>query len=307
MKLCVILLIGLFSQLSTIGAAEPAVINPHEVISKAITISIEDHVIPHDHPLKQKLDTLFSTHNVLFSTATFKKAGFYNSQERRKGLIVTGHPNFPGYLFKLYLESSGTDEVEQYSKRINGAVLIQNALDNYKYNHIMKVPKKLVYAVPAESKVYQPGKYPKKYILVVEDMDIFSDDENRKLYKTIITREHLDALFNVLTGCLLSDSTWLPNIPFSHDGRIAFIDTEFAGNTQTIWSRLGRMSKNLSPEMRSYWANIVLNNHRPKGIESASEETDEGELDLAAFTEASDVEEIDVLSYEFDALPLKRN
>ena len=163
----------------------------------------------------------------------------------------------------------------------------------------MKVPKKYVYPVP-ETRVYQPGKYPKKYILIVEDMDIFSDEENRRLYKTIINREHLDALFTVLTTCLLSDSTWLPNIPFSHDGRIAFIDTEFAGNTQTIWTRLGRMTRHLSPEMRSYWTSIVMNNPKPKCLIDHLQNADEIEIDLATFAENSDIEEVDVLSYEYD-------
>ncbi|MBA2728292.1 MAG: hypothetical protein H0U49_09000 [Parachlamydiaceae bacterium] len=295
MNLFLIFFIGLLAQFSTIHGDQTV------IDTKEIVISLEEHILPNDHPIKQKLDALFNAENVIASPVSFKKAGFYSSKERRKGLIVSGHPSFPGYLFKLYLETSSTSEVEQYTKRINGSVLIQKALDKYKYNHIMKVPKKYVYKVP-ESKS-SLGKYPKKYILIVDDMDIFSDEENRKLYKTIITREHLEALFKILTTCLLSDSTWLPNIPFSHDGRIAFIDTEFAGNSQTIWTRLGRMSKNLSPEMRSYWATIVMNHPRSKALDGAPA----AELDLSAFVEASDFEEIDVLSYEYDVLPANKD
>lgn len=292
MKLCFLFLIALFAHFGTTQADQQRLSKNQEAVIKGV----EDNFLPDDHPIKLRLDSIFTSTRALSSTAAFHKAGFYNSKERRKGLIVTGHPDTPGYLFKLYLETSETDEKEQCLKRINGANLIRNALDNYSLHHIMKVPQKWVYAVP-DYNIKQRGKFPKKYLLVVEDMNIFGDDENRKLYKKIITPEHLDALFIVLTTCLLSDSTWLPNIPFSHDGRIAFIDTEFAGNSQTIWSRLGRMNKNLSPEMRNYWTALVINSPRPKNIEEIASE---GIVHL--FEEASDVEEVDVPSYEFDVV-----
>ncbi len=291
MKLCFIAFIGLCIQLGLIQAESPASIVPQEAIYK----STEDYLLPDDHPIKSKLDKLFNRSRVLSSSSSLKKAGFKNTRERRKGLIVTGHSNTPGYLFKIYLETANVDELSLFMKRINGAILIRNALDKNDYNHIMKVPQKWLYAVP-EPLGLSAGKFPKRYILVVEDMDIFSDDETRRLYKTIITRDHLEALYTMLTTCLLSDSTWLPNIPFSHDGRIAFIDTEFAGTTQSIWSRLGRMCKNLSSEMRDYWVTLVMERHPHKGILHS----EMSKIDLTGIDQASDFEEVDVLSYEFD-------
>lgn len=238
-----------------------------------------EHSLPDDHPIKSELDAIFNASRVLSSASSYKKAGFYPTRERRKGLIVTSHSLLSGYLVKMYLETAPVDEMELFMKRIRGAISIQKELDNFGYNSIMKVPKKWIYNVPSGHSS-DAGKYPKKYILVVEDMDIYSDDENRRLYKKIITEQHLDALFNILTTCLLSDSTWLPNIPFSYDGRIAFIDTEFAGTSLTIWSRLSRMSKNLSSEMRLYWEKLLLNNPRPKGI-SSSIENSTGSVDEA--------------------------
>ncbi len=226
---------------------------------------IKDHGLPDDHPIKAELDEIFKSMRVLATPSSYKRAGFNPSRERRKGLIVTTHPLLPGYLVKMYLETAGVNELDLYMKRINGALLIQDALDRFGYNNLMKVPKKWIYTVPNVD-VDSAGRFPKKYILVVEDMEIFSENESQRLYRKIITEAHLDALFNILTSCLLSDSTFLPNIPFCRDYRIAFIDTEFAGTSLTIWSRLHRIGKHLSPEMRAYWESILLNNPRPKDI-----------------------------------------
>jgi hypothetical protein len=224
-------------------------------------------LLPEDHPIKSKLDEIFGDSRILTSVKHLKKAGFENPKVRNRGVVIGRHKDLKGYLLKLYLDNKDVDEVYQWEKRIQGALLIQKALDIFGYNDIMKVPKKWIYELPARGpKPSRSARYPKFYALVVEDMDIYSDPETFMLYRTSITTEHLDALYTVLTTCLLSDSTWLPNIPFAHDGKIAFIDTEFAGTSLSIWVRLPRLGKYLSSSMRRYWNNLLETRRNQKGL-----------------------------------------
>ena len=101
MKICLFLITGLFSLFGTMQATELTLSTTQEAILK----SLDAHAIPHDHPIKPKLDALFNAYNVLYSPSTFKKAGFYSTRERRKGLIVSGHPNFQGYLSNFILKA----------------------------------------------------------------------------------------------------------------------------------------------------------------------------------------------------------
>lgn len=219
-----------------------------------------DYFLPDDHPAKPFLDKVFSKPNVLASTDNLKKAGFIKPVERKlRGIVVGFHPDLKGYLTKMYLDSRAVNEIEKWTRRIEGARLIQACLDKYGYNNIMKVPGKWLYRIPEDP---SPKKKPeiatkKHYLLVCENMNIYSDSDIWKLYKTIVKPYHLNALYNVLVDCKLIDSTWILNIPFSYDGKIAFVDTEFAGKSLMIWQRLPNLAKYLSSEMAGYWMDLI--------------------------------------------------
>ncbi|MGK5594913.1 MAG: hypothetical protein ACSNEK_06110 [Parachlamydiaceae bacterium] len=68
--------------------------------------------------------------------------------------------------------------------------------------------------------------YPIKHtILVEEDMFLFSDEENKSLWKSdSVNVEKLDRVFTILKTTGLYDGAKPDNIPFSIDGKIAFID-----------------------------------------------------------------------------------
>jgi len=228
-----------------------------EVAFKSLCKNVDQYLLPNDHPIKSTLDRIFSASRVLASIDAMKKAGFINPKIRARKIIIGVHPQLKGYLLKVFLDKAKIDELAKFTKRIEGALLIKDAIDKFGYNHMMKVPKKWIYQLPANPAARAGSKiYPKKYVLVVEDMNIESDVRNRELYKTAITNTQLDALFNILTTCGLIDSTFVPNIPFTKDGYISFIDTEFFGKTGLIWYKIGNLVKYLSVPSQVYWKNL---------------------------------------------------
>lgn len=290
--------------LSLAPALAPAFTADESCHLKLIAPEYAQYLLPDDHPAKVWLDTIFRGKiRLLSSVKNLNQAGFISPKERNRGIVIGRHRELQGYLLKMYLDSKDVDELKWWLKRIKGAMRIQASIDKNNYNHLMKTPKKWIYQLPNDGPQPKKSKYPKKYILVVEDMDIFSDEECRQLYQKVVTPEHLDAMYKMLTTCLLSDCTWLPNIPFSHDGRIAFIDTEFVGETQSIWTRLPRLAKHLSPDMKKYWMSLLSlpaeesdSKNNPWNIffKSANKIEDEGDI--------VDSEAFDVPSYADDIL-----
>ena len=134
--------------------------------------------------------------------------------------MVAKHPFLPNYVIKAYLDTH--NEIDEEWKflvdRIIGARIIQESIDDNHYNHLMKVPKKWIYALP------NPGR--RKYVLVAENMNLLSPAKNADSYLKKMNKERLGALFVLLKENLLIDSIYIYNIPFCTDGKIAFIDTE---------------------------------------------------------------------------------
>lgn len=218
----------------------------------------DDFLMADDHPAKAALDEIFSEKHVLASLKAMKSAGFIAPYLRPKQLVIGIHPKLKGYLLKLYLDVTAIDEDAEWVKRINGALLIHKAIVQHGYQSIMVVPKKWIYRLPTQ---HMPAKglhiAPKRSVLVVEDMHLVGLEENSYFYKNEITYAHLDALIRILIECRLIDSLTIQNIPLTHKGQIAFIDTELAGKSLSIWLRIRKFGKNLSPEKEMYWEKLI--------------------------------------------------
>ena len=97
----------------------------------------------------------------------------------------------------------------------------------------------------------------KLFLLLEDDMDIFSDHKNEKLWGSEwVTHELLDAFYTVTTELVLADSTKPANSPFSRDGKVAFVDTQHFYRKQMKYYKL---TSYLSPSMRVYWENLIEN------------------------------------------------
>ncbi len=218
-----------------------------------------DYFLPKTHPIKSQLDHLFSSTRATFSLDSLKESGFEETKPRKfTHLVVTSHSLFPGYIFKLYLDTQKNhkDKPEEFfwCLRIEGARLVQQAIEHQSLQHLFKVPKKWIYQLP-DSPEPPLGYYKKYYILVEQDMDLFSKSDNYSIWKSsYVTHNLLNHFYDVLVQVGLSDCAKPDNAPFSKDGRIAFIDTQTHGEREI---RFDKLNDFLSKANRSYWKTLT--------------------------------------------------
>lgn len=222
--------------------------------------SLKPYFLPFDAPIRPILDEIFTRDNVLHSINRFKVAGFKVLTSRKHKIVVAKHPRLKGYVVKAYIDQSFTTEHGWWVKRILGADAIREKINEYGYEGIMKVPHKWIYPV-TDYGCYSRGKYPKHFILIAEDMDILSSEENSSAYKHKMDESKLDALFHLITELHLSESVYIFNTPFARDGKLAFIDTEFALQESAAidYRELGR---GLNANMKLYWETLFENRNK---------------------------------------------
>lgn len=215
---------------------------------------VEPYLLPLEHPIRPLLQILFSEKRATLNLKTLKKAGFQKAKPRKfTNLIVTKHPAIPGYIFKLYLDAQRhhkeTPEYAYWIARVQGANLVRQ----YIYDHFLedrfKVPAKWIYELPASCR--EEGYAVKNFILVEEDMALLSDEQNKELWKSnFVTFSLLQELYGILHTVGLYDAAKPDNIPFSTDGKIAFIDTQTFGKKNVRYEKLTPF---LSKENQEFW------------------------------------------------------
>ena len=247
--------------------ANPLVASASKYLATAPNAKVTDQawqevlpfLLPEESEIKEKLDALFNDSRAILNSSSLKMAGFTTSRPQEFSLIVvTKHPSFPGYIFKIYLdnEKQKPDNKAQYYflRRVKGACAIQKCIDENQLDAFFKVPKKWIYPLPAFEG--QVKKYShKNFILVVEDMEILSTKANIKAWKSsMVTKELLVGLHRITTEVGLVDCAKIDNIPFSKDGRVAFVDTESFGFPKVP---LYRLKEVIPSHMRSFWSKLI--------------------------------------------------
>lgn len=215
----------------------------------------KDYELPQDHPVKSFLDRLFQKSRFIKNPDTLNRAGFTCSGPRKHtGLIVAKHPETPGYIYKIYTDvqefHKRAPEYELWLLRIEGARRIRDYIDARGWNSDFKVPYKCVYVIPKGTS-RADGYYEKRTILVEEDMELLKEKKNLERWRSdAVTPELLDKVYAILTDIGLRDCAKPDNIPFSVDGRIAFIDTQTFGAPEVPYHRLEHY---LNKSNRQYW------------------------------------------------------
>jgi len=227
--------------------------NPY--VSEEIWSSISPYFLPENFPQKEALDKIFSKRRVLSSASSMKKADFVLLTNPKKNIVVARHPKLKGYLVKAYLDDDKAQEWVWLRRRVEGARVIQESIENHGYQGIMKTPKKWIYPLPPDPKP-KSGHSGKNFVLIVEEIDILNDHKNRKAYRTRMTPPLLDALYTILMENRLIDSIYAKNVPFCKDGRLAFVDTEHFNDT-TREVPISRVAQYLSKEMHAYWEQLI--------------------------------------------------
>lgn len=221
--------------------------------------SLKPYLLPKNHPIRPALDKIFRASRVTLNVDTLKAAGFLQPfPGPNSHAIVTRHPALKGYLLKLYTDDR-VDKVDWFEllKRIKGANQIKAAITRHKFESLFKVPKKWLYQLP-ESPSDNPSADRKHFVLVVEDMNILSYRRNRKQWTSAaMTPRRVRALYTLISELGLDDSVYFFNVPFSKDGKQAFIDTP----RYHIWPIKFEILENfINHKMRWYWRELVKHN-----------------------------------------------
>lgn len=245
------------SETVTLPAARGYIRPPH--ISQEVWDNVSLYFLPESHPIKPILDQIFFQSRATASLKSMKKAGFdANKPMKWTHLVVARHPDTPEYIFKVFLDAQRLFKkfpVEDlWMLRIEGVNLIRNELDKMDWNHIFKVPRKWIYPLPANPAASKDF-VRKDFILVEDDMDILSKTDNEAVWQSdVITTDILDAIYHLVTEYGLYDSPKPNNMPFSNDGRIAFVDTQ----VHHVWPvKYYKLTPHLNAEMKAYWKEIT--------------------------------------------------
>lgn len=226
-----------------------------QIPPKALS-QIAPYELPSNDPIRQKLDRLFNSKEVLLNMKTLRAAGFVASNPRKFTKIITAtHPDFPGYFFKLFIDAQRYEQDmplhEYWIRRIEGARLIQKEIIDNGWQHLFKVPRKWIYAVQKKPSRHRDF-LSKDFIIIEDKMDVYPDSENRALWKSDrISYEMLHAYFLLVKKLGFSDIK-PENTPLTRDGRIAFIDTQSYFRSVNY----ERINPVLSPRNKAYWKEI---------------------------------------------------
>jgi len=174
-------------------------------------------------PSDVDLDKLFHRWPKFESPRDWRRAGFEILRDKEDKILVISHKSAASYLFKKYGSAdyrSPKEQLEKYQSRVTGATLLRSHIVNNGLRHVM-VPQKWLCELPTES----GSKDKSPHIVVVERHRILDANESEARYRRIdaeATRE----LCTILFAFRRLDFT-ARNAPFTRDGNISFIDTEY--------------------------------------------------------------------------------
>lgn len=214
---------------------------------------LSPYFLPEDHPIKPTLDKIFHKRSVTKNTKTVLDAGFFNGNPGKYSkVVVTGHLRLKGYIVKMYLDSNGdVNEAEKFKERVLGALSVKKYIDRFNLHDVVKVPRKWIYPIPRFS---NSGTFPKRFILIAEDMQPYSESKSLSMWKKKVSNGQLDAVWLILKKAGLPDCAYAFNIPFCRDGKLAFLDTEYC----RLWPiHYRRMNQYLSGDKLSYWIKLT--------------------------------------------------
>lgn len=236
---------------------------PYEVcpyVSTEVWETIRPYFLPENHPIRPKLDRLFTKTRVIQTPETFKKAGFKRFRPGRWSRVMASlNPDLPGYFIKAFADTELRIKNDwlKWLHRIQGAEAIRACINAHRYRSIMSVPHKWIYPLPLHPSPPNSSQYLRKnFILIADDMRILEHSQNNKMYRKKVTKELMDAIYTVYQEVGLYDSVYPFNVPFCKDGRLAFIDTEFHHRWPVPFHKL---TSHFPAELQNYWQRLTHN------------------------------------------------
>jgi hypothetical protein len=229
---------------------------PSPYVDPQVWHNVSQYFLPSNHPIKSRLDEIFSKTRVTLNPQTILEAGFERNNARHfSKTVVSKHPALNGYLVKMFTDEQDLEDYIPLCHRIVGAECVKAVIKVHHFEKFFKVPQKWIYPLPIEPSPPE-GYHRKNFILVVEDMDIHHKQKNALSWKKKILPDRADAIYTVIQAVGLADSIYPFNLPFCRDGKQAFIDTEHHHK----WPiHFDLMLPFFSTRMEHYWRIIVGN------------------------------------------------
>ncbi len=226
-------------------------------VDQEIWDSVSPYFLPEGHAAKVVLDTIFhGKERVLLTQNTLRQGGFKDViQGKYSGTIVASHRHLRGFKLKLYTDNQqGKIDWASLKDRVTGANSIRQTIENHNLGALIKVPKKWLYPLPAYP-APPPNLERKNFILIEEDMELIAEHKNLSKWKSSsLPKKLLDAVYIVLKENGLIDCAYAFNMPFSKDGRVAFVDTELHHHRNVPFEKL---IPYLFPTRQKHWNQLI--------------------------------------------------
>lgn len=224
-------------------------------VSQETWEKVSPYLLPDDHPAKLFLDTTFSASRVIYDRQSMLDAGFHPTPVQGLRAIVMQHPNMPGYIIKTYLDSlpHSREDWSSWINRITGAELIRKMIVKNKWQSTFKVAHKWIYPLP-DHPAPPEGSSGNHFILIVENMNLLPKKASIDKWYQLNSTKTLDAIYKILRSLGLRDCPRNSNLPWCHDGRLAFVDTESYNYRDIPYVNLNRR---LNPQMLNYWKKLT--------------------------------------------------
>jgi hypothetical protein len=205
-------------------------------------------------PFVTVLETLFTDSKMFSSFDRFREAGFHLVDHAETKIMAGSHRRLRGYLIKKYNnDRPGKDQLRNYMHRIEGARLLREFIAEHNFQHVV-VPQKFLYALSPS--------FPERYLVIAEKFDLVSRSGTERAYGKL-DREQGRELAVILYYFRGLNST-IANLPFTADGKIAFIDTERWHRDKDLLRKVGdRLSGKRREEMEDVFRALSRQGARP--------------------------------------------
>lgn len=180
-------------------------------------------------PILFLMGELFTDPKMFGSFDRFNSAGFSLVDHAPHKIMTGSHKRARGYLFKKYdNDKPGKKQLRNYMHRVEGSRLIRSFISEKGFSRVM-APRKWLYELSPS--------FPERYLVVAEKVDLVSRSDTERAYERI-GKEQMHELANILYHFRGLNST-AANLPYTEDGRIAFIDTERWHHDKDLLRKVG--------------------------------------------------------------------
>lgn len=203
-----------------------------------------------DDPRSIDMTALFRDAEMFESRQAWNAAGFHVLACSNNGkIMVAEHAAVQGLLFKKYVNAvSSEDQAKNYEGRVEGAKHLRAFLDEHGLTRIV-IPRKWLLKLPRRF-----SRRAGSHVLVVERLDLISDEATKAAYRRIDPATLAELCLVVFHFRGMDSNS--KNIPFTSDGRIAFVDTEH-WDRDSSKSYLHQVGEHLTRAGRR-WANKIF-------------------------------------------------